>query len=237
MSGELWERTSSFLARKGTKYCGLIFQFQLWVKPLTHYWNAKSISDIKTLPDHYPEFDWWIESIPFWKIPVWCSSHCLPGIWSFYMEPQFRTLQNLQRLIENLRRWGLWDKLIVATKDESLLSMYKSTIVMVTAHCNQLLQLRALHFICSMIQRSAKRPLLIPLILLYWGEVPVVIYVCNPLKDLRYFKPLSALFFQHLFNHTLSRLPGKREREIFFVLDEFASMKFPWYSCDNLKYS
>jgi type IV secretion system protein VirD4 len=56
---------------------------------------------------------------------------------------------------------------------------------------------------------------------------PTAIFICNPLQDLMYYKPLSALFIQSLFNFILSRIPGKNERAIFFVIDEAATMKFP----------
>ncbi len=60
-------------------------------------------------------------------------------------------------------------------------------------------------------------------------ERPTAIFVCNPLKDLIYLKPLSCLFFQGLFDFILSKVPDEKEdvRSVFFVIDESGSMRFP----------
>lgn len=229
VSGELWQHTSSFLAGKGYKVLRIDFSNSSYSETFNPLLECKSISDIQKLAliiiqNSIGES----KNDPFWEN----SSVMLLSLFArylvFYTEPQFRTLQNLQRLIEKFAVDGeAVDKLIVATKDESLLSMYKSTIVMGDRTLQSVIATArtALHLFNDPEVCKATSSNSIDLTIL--RQEPVAIYVCNPLKDLRYFKPLSALFFQHLFNHTLSRVPGKREREIFFVLDEFASMKFP----------
>jgi type IV secretory pathway TraG/TraD family ATPase VirD4 len=54
----------------------------------------------------------------------------------------------------------------------------------------------------------------------------IALFICNPIKDLHYYKPLSALFFESLFNEIMSRIPTKNERGIFCILEEAATMKF-----------
>ena len=221
VSGELWQHTSSFLAGKGYKVLRIDFSNSSYSETFNPLLECKSISDIQKLAliiiqNSIGES----KNDPFWEN----SSVMLLSLFArylvFYTEPQFRTLQNLQRLIEKFAVDGeAVDKLIVATKDESLLSMYKSTIVMGDRTLQSVIATArtALHLFNDPEVCKATSSNSIDLTIL--RQEPVAIYVCNPLKDLRYFKPLSALFFQHLFNHTLSLVPGKREREIFFALD------------------
>jgi type IV secretion system protein VirD4 len=229
VSGELYARTSAYLAKKGYKILRLDFSDSNNSETFNPLLECKSISDIQKLSliiiqNAIGES----KSDPFWENSsvMLISLFCRYLI--FYTEPQYRTLQNLLRLVETFAvESESVDKLFARTKDESLLMAYKSTIIMgdktlqsVIATTRTALRIFNDIEVCkttatNSIDFSTLR------------KERVAIYVCNPLKDLRYFKPLSALFFQSLFNFVLSRIPDKRENTIFFVLDEFASMKFP----------
>jgi type IV secretory pathway TraG/TraD family ATPase VirD4 len=146
----------------------------------------------------------------------------------FHTEPEFRTLQNVLRLIEKFAVDGKEvDKLFSRTNDDDLLAQYKATLVIsnntlqsIIASARTALNLFTDPEVCKTTATNS-----IDFNLL--RDEPVALYVCNPLKDLMYFKPLSALFFQSLFNYVLSRRPEKNERSIFFVMDEAATMRFP----------
>jgi type IV secretory pathway TraG/TraD family ATPase VirD4 len=145
----------------------------------------------------------------------------------FHTEPEFRTLQNVLRLIEKFAvDPTAIDRLFIKT-DEDLLNAYKATIVVGDKTLQSIIATTrtALNLFCDpeVCRTTATNSIDFNLL----RNQPVALYVCNPLKDLTYFRPLSALFFQSLFNYVLSRIPGKEERSIFFVIDEAASMRFP----------
>lgn len=229
VSGELWKHTSQYLSDRGYKVLRLDFSNSQYSESFNPLIKCKSISDIQKLSliivqNAIGES----KGEAFWEN----SSIMLLSLFArylvFHTEPQFRTLQNLHRLIERFSYdFSAIDKLIVATKDEGLITAYKSTIVMgdrtlqsVIATARTAMNLFNDPEVCKTTAANS-----IDFTML--REMPVAIYVCNPLQDLRYFKPLSALFFQSLFNFVLSRIPEKNERDIFIILDEFASMKFP----------
>jgi type IV secretory pathway TraG/TraD family ATPase VirD4 len=119
------------------------------------------------------------------------------------------------------------DKIFVRTGDEELLSAYKATVVVGDKTLQSIIVTArtALSLFCDPEVCRTTATNSIDFYLL--RKEPVALYVCNPLKDLTYYRPLSALFFQSLFNFVLSRIPDKDERSIFFVMDEAASMRFP----------
>lgn len=148
----------------------------------------------------------------------------------FHTEPEFHTMQNVLRLIEKFAVDGpAVDRLMARTGDEELLSAYKATVVVgdktlqsIIASARSVLSLWCDTEICRTTATNT-----IDFNLLRKGDQPVAIFVCNPLKDLQYYKPISALFFQSLFNYVLSEIPGKNDRSVFFIMEEFATMKFP----------
>ena len=229
VSGEVWQHTSSFFAEKGYKVLRLDFSDSANSESFNPLMECKSISDIQKIAllivhnsMGQPKGD------PFWEQ----SSIMLVSLFSrylvFHTEPEFRTLQNVLRLIEKFAVDGkTLDKLFLATGDEDLLNSYKATIVMGDKTLQSVIASTrtALSLFCDpeVCKTTATNSIDFNLL----REQPVALYVCNPLKDLMYFKPLSALFFQSLFNHVLSRIPGKNERSIFFLLDEAATMRFP----------
>jgi type IV secretion system protein VirD4 len=229
VSGELYLRTSQYLADKGYKVLRLDFSDAAHSETFNPLLQCHSISDIQKLcliiiQNAIGE----TKGDPFWENSSIGLLSLFARFLVFHQPPELRTLQNLQRLIEKFAIDSeSVDTLIVQTKDESLLNAYKGCIVLGDRTLQSIIATArtALHLfndpeVCKTTATNS-----IDFALL--RKERVAIYVCNPLKDLRYFKPLSALFFQSLFNFVLSRIPGKREKAIFFVLDEFASMKFP----------
>ncbi len=136
-------------------------------------------------------------------------------------------MTNVLRLIETFATHPKkLDKLFVAANDEELLGQYKATIVygdktlqsiIATARCG-------LNIFSdpTVIQTTSKDTVDFS----RFRKDKVALFICNPIKDLHYYKPLSALFFESLFNEVMSRIPRTDERAIFCLLDEAATMKF-----------
>lgn len=232
VSGEIYDRTSMYLANKGYTILRLDFSDSSKSETFNPLAKCRTISDIQKMSllivrNSIGES----KSDVFWEQSAMMLISLFARYLIFHAEPQYRTLQNVLRLVEKFAVDGpAVDKLMVQTHDEELLSAYKATIVVgdKTLQSITAITRTALNLFCDteVCRTTATNSIDFELL----RREPVALYVCNPLKDLQYFKPLSALFFQSLFNHVLSRIPGKYERSIFFVIDEAATMKFPTLS-------
>lgn len=148
----------------------------------------------------------------------------------FYASPEYCTLQNVLRLIDQLAINGkATDRLFVSTREESLIDAYKAVLVMgektlqsVVATARTALQLWQDPEVCKVTARNT-----IDFAELREGDKPLALFINTPLKDLKYYASLSSLLFQGLFDFMLSKLPARKERSVFFLIDEFASMRFP----------
>lgn len=228
VTSEVYQRTSTFLAEKGYKILRLDFSDSKNSETFNPLLECKSISDIQKVATLILSNS--IGSAkgdPFWDQSAIMLISLFARYLVFYTEPEFRTLQNIIRLIETFAvNPEAVDRLFVKT-DEDLLNAYKATLVVgeKTLQSVIITSRVALNLFCDpeVCRTTATNSIDFSLL----RKEPVALYVCNPLKDLIYFKPLSALFFQSLFNFVLSRIPEKDERSIFFLMDEAATMKFP----------
>ncbi|MEK7227818.1 MAG: type IV secretory system conjugative DNA transfer family protein [Patescibacteria group bacterium] len=229
VSGEVFEKTSGYLAKKGYRILRLDFSNSANSESFNPLIECRSISDIQKVAllivrnssgESKGDVFWEQSSIMLLCLMI--------RYLVFHAEPQYRTLQNTLRLIETFAVDGpTVDKLFVKTNDEELLAAYKATIVVGDKTLQSIIATTrtALSLFCDpeVCKTTATNSIDFNLL----RKEPVALYVCNPLKDLMYFKPLSALFFQSLFNFSLSRLPGKNERSLFIILEEAATMRFP----------
>ena len=230
VSGEVYDRTSAYLAKKGYKILRLDFSNSLNSESFNPLLECRSISDIQkvallvvrnAIGESKGDLFWEQSSIMLISLFIrYLVFHCTP---------EYRTMQNVLRLIEKFAvdTTQAVDAMFLATKDEELISSYKATLVIgektlqsVIISTRVCLNLWNDKEVC---RTTATNTLDFSLL----RKEPVALFVCNPLKDLVYFKPISALFFQSLFNYVLSRIPDKKERSIFFLLDEFAVYRFP----------
>ena len=230
VSGEIYDRTSAYLAKQGYIILRLDFSNSGYSQSFNPLLKCKTISDIQRVAllivrNSVGES----KADPFWEQSSIMLISLFIRYLVFYAELEFRTLQNVLRLIEKFAvdTDQVIDKMFLQT-DEELLSSYKATLIMsnntlqsVIASARTALSLWNDKEVC---RTTATNSIDFDLLR---SDKPVALFVCNPLKDLIYFKPISALFFQSLFNHVLSRIPSKNERSIFFLLDEFAVFRFP----------
>jgi len=57
--------------------------------------------------------------------------------------------------------------------------------------------------------------------------VPTVIFLRDGIADRAYTQMLNSLFFEQVFGYLLGHLPGKKELDVFFVLEEASSLHIP----------
>lgn len=146
----------------------------------------------------------------------------------FHTKPEFRTMANLLRLVETFSVTPeKIDRLIVRTGDEVLINSYRATV----AYSDRVLQsiiavVRASLFVFTdpaIIQTTSSANSI------DIGRIrhePHAIFLCNPIPQLQYLKPISALFIQSLFNEVLSALPTRNMLDVYFILDEIGTVRF-----------
>lgn len=167
-------------------------------------------------------------SDPFWENMSLILLEIILRYLVFHTELKYRTMQNALRILERFAyNPKEVDRLLAKAGDADLLSSYKATVAMSE---------KTLQSVISTL-RSSLAMWLDPAVcattscntfdLRNLREKPVVIFLNTPLNDLAYYRPISALFIQTLFNTVLSKVQEKGERDIFFVLDEFNSYVFP----------
>jgi type IV secretion system protein VirD4 len=229
VSGEVYDATSAYLQQKGYSVLRLDFSNAACSETFNPLSECRSIADIQKVAlliirNALGES----KNDPFWEQSAIMLISLFGRLLVFHQPPQYRTLHNVLRLIETFSVNGTAvDRLIVLTRDEELLTAYKATVAMSDKTLQSVIATArtALNLFCD--PEVCKTTATNSIDFSRLRKDPVALYVCNPLKDLMYFKPLSALFFQSLFNYVLSRIPSGKERSIFFLLDECATMTFP----------
>lgn len=226
LSGEIFENVSGFQFQEGYNILKLDLGTGKYesFNPLA---RLKSIADIQRMA-HLIVINSMGESKTdeFWNR----SSEMIITLFAryliYYAEPRYRNLYNLLRLVEKFIVTPEKVDLLFVKTDSDLLDSYKSalgigekTLQSVIASVRASLNL---WYDESVIRATCTDSIDFSLL----RKEKTCLYVTLPLKDIHYFKPLSALFFQTLFNELMSSIPEKGSRSVFTILDEAATMKF-----------
>lgn len=230
ISGELWNYTSSHLVKKGYEVLRLNFSDSKYSESYNPLLSCNTISDIQKVAmmvvrNSLGES----KSDPFWEQSAIMLISLFIRYQVFHLEKEYCTLHNTLLLIQKFATDGdVCDRLIAKTNDEDLLAEYKAFLVSGEKTLQSIVATAraALHIFCDTEVQKTTAKNTIDFAML--RQKPVAIFLSNPLKDLEYLKPLTALFIQSLFNFVLARLPDKNDKhDIFFLIDEFASYSFP----------
>lgn len=230
VSGEIFLHCATYLSKKGYLVLRINFADALHSESFNCLSFCTSVSDIQKVATLIiKNANGETKGDIFWEQ----SSIALISLFArylvFHADRKYCNLQNVLRLIEKFAvdTSQTIDKMMLRTKDEELISAYKATVAMSDKTLQSVIaSVRAAMLLFtdpSVCRTTATNTIDFSLLR---GKQPIAIFVCTPLKDLHYFKPLSALFFQTMFNEVMSRIPGKHERSIFFIIDEFATMRF-----------
>ena len=232
VSGELFERTSGYLSSKGYRILRIDFTNSRFSESFNVLLLCRTISDIQqvcllvirnSMGEAKTEIFWEQSSIALLAIFI--------RYLVFYAEPKYRTLQNVLHLLNKFAvdSSGELAMLFIKTNDKELISAYKAMLVVgektlqsIIISTRVALNLWNDPEVCRTTTANT-----IDFEELRTGKQPVAIFVSTPLQKLDYTRPISAIFFQSLFDFILSRIPSPTERCIFILLDEFASMTFP----------
>lgn len=231
VSGELWKYCSGFLSKRGYDVLSVNFNNPEQSESFNPLLLCRSVSDIQKLALLVIRNSIGQSSNdPFWENSAMMMMSLIIRYLVFHQDPQYRTMQNVLRMVEQFaidEKEQKVDRLFLKTNDEDLIRAYKTTLVMpektkqsVVATLRTALSLWLDKSVC---QTTATNSIDFEDLRLR----PVAIFLNTPLTDLDYYKPISALFIQSLFNFVLSKPPTGNSRSIFFILDEFAVFNFP----------
>lgn len=229
MNGEICESCSGYLYQQGYNILIVDFSDSTASESFNPLLRCKTVSDIQkvaliivlnTMGE--PKGD------QFWHTSSCMLLSLFMRYLVFHCDEQYRTLQNVLRLIQKFAVDGkAVDKLFVKTRDDELLDEYKSTLVVgertlqsIIASARTALNLWLDKEIC---RTTASNTIDLDLL----RKEKIAIFVKTPLVQQTYFKPLTALFFQNLFMHVMKTRAKPEERSIFIILDEAAVCKFP----------
>jgi type IV secretory pathway TraG/TraD family ATPase VirD4 len=164
---------------------------------------------------------------PFWTQSTIMLLTAFARYLLFYAAPEYRTMYNLSRLVDAFAiSPEKTDRLIVATGDQELINSYKGLVVMgertlasVIATSRTALSIftdpaiaRATSFDCLDIARLRKER--------------IAIFLCNPVTQADYLKPITAILIQTILNECMGKLPDKTDNSVFLCLDEAGSIYF-----------
>jgi len=230
VAGDDYQYTSGYLAKDSYKIIKVDFTNSKFSESFNPLLSCKTVADIQKVSlliarnsSDGPKSD------PFWEQSAIMLLSLFIRYVVFHASPEFQTLQNVLRLIEKFAvdTDQTIDKMFLATNDEELMSAYKATLVTGDKALQGIISTVRTYLSLWNDKEVCRTTSANTIDFNILREGPVAIFLVNPLRDLHYLRPITALFFQSLFNFTMSIIPRSDENYIFFLLDEFAVYRFP----------
>ena len=229
-SGELYEKISAYLAQSGYRVLRIDFSSSPGnsegFNPLQRCKTVSEIQQVAHLILRNTVGD--SKGDPFWDR----SAEMLITLFARYLvvdaDPEDRTMTNVLRLVETFAtNPKKMDKLCAATNiEEGLLLSYKSTIVINDKTLQSIIATTRAALNIFSDPTVIHTTSIDTIDFASFRKDKVALFICNPIQHIHYYKPLSALFFESMFNEIMSRIPLPSERSIFILLEEAATMKF-----------
>lgn len=227
VSGEIYQKTSGYLSKKGYKiYCIDFTSHSDAFNPLMINKSQEYILKVAQTLIANSKIE--SKSEPYWSSASEMIISTFLQYLVFYAEPQYCSLPNVQVLLETFAAEPhKIDKLFVSTNDEKLIKSYKA-IVATPERTLQSVVSTALTALRLFKTPSVARCTAINTIdIASLRKEKTALYICIPLNQVAFLAPLSALLFETLFQEMLSRIPeNKKGHSVFFLLDELITMKF-----------
>jgi type IV secretion system protein VirD4 len=224
-SGELFQKTSGALEQKGYEVKAINYSDPDCSEGYNPLHRVQSISDIQKISKLIVHTSLGQGKDPFWNTSAESLISLFIRYVVYYAPAEYRTLGNVLYLINTFGASGeKVDKLIVQSRDASLISDYKAFVAY---------DLKMLMSIVATARAS----------LAIFGDPSVaavtsfdtidfdrfrhektVLYINNSVSDMRYYSAISSVFFEQFVGALMKRLPNKGELPIFFLLDEASSL-------------
>ena len=227
-SGELFQKTSGYLSRKGYQVKVLNYTkpeisvgFNILARAESKAQMAKVASTLVRAALKSGKEN------PFWNLQ---ATNLITMHISLVkrMEPKYQNLANVRRLLQIMSGQAKQlDKLIVKYGNDAILESYKSFIAMApnTFTSISATALAALGLFED--EEVAKVTSVDTLDLDSFRKQKVVLYVQAPTIDIKYYAPLTSVLMEQMFGHIMNEIPDRKDENIFFLLDEAASLTMP----------
>jgi type IV secretory pathway TraG/TraD family ATPase VirD4 len=226
-SGELLQKTSGYLAKEG--YAIKVINYASPSEGYNPLLRARTVSDIQKISKMVV-----INALgtgskdPFWNMSAENLISLLSRFLVTHTPKEMHTLSNVYFLLSTMAYApDRVDRLIVASKDDSILSEYKAFISYgdkmlssIIATCRAALQIFgtdptvALTTSCDTIDIAEFR------------KEKTCLFINTSTKDMRYYSLITSLFLEQFFGEIMSRLPLPNELPVFFLIDEASSLYF-----------
>ncbi|MEO5643904.1 MAG: type IV secretory system conjugative DNA transfer family protein [Bacteroidia bacterium] len=230
-SGELFQKSAGYLAEKGYEVKVLNFakpEISARYNPLA---RTKSSSDIQKVASMLVQnsLGGSGNSDPFWNTQASALLAMLITILKLQPE-EYQNLFNVRQLLSHMggspkamdKFFGQYAKThpLLWTEYKAFIAFDERVVAGVLSTCKAALQLFADGAVARVTANDT-------LPMEDFRTKPVALFIQNSIADQRYYSVLTSLFFEQFFAYVLSRFPEKNEQDIFFLVDEAASLKFP----------
>lgn len=227
-SGELYDKTSGYLKEQGYEIKVLNFADALRSSGFNPFTWAPTQSKKQKIAHMLVESA--LGGSP--KDPYW--SIAATGILLQNMnilatqEEQYQTLYNVRQLLVGLAAnpKGI-DKLFTDHASDADFDEYKSFIALDEKLQTSIISTAKAALQLFTDEHVAKVTSFNTIDFDSFRTTPTALYVKTSIGDAKYLSSLVAVFFQLFFSHLLERFPNDDERDIFFLMDEAASLKIP----------
>jgi len=224
-SGELFEKTSGFAAQTGSLVQCLNYSDPAFSEGYNPLYRVKTVSDIQKISNLVVHTALGSGKDPFWNNAAMNLISVFIRLVVLYMEPDYRTLHNVLHI---LNTFGFApekvDKLIIRSSDTNLIADYKAFVAYDRKMLMSIVATARTALSIFSDPAVAKVTATDTIDFEDFRHSRSILYINNSVSDMRYYAPISSLFFEQFFAHIMSRLPEKGDRPIFFLLDEASSL-------------
>jgi len=142
---------------------------------------------------------------------------------------EYQNLANVKHLIDCFQAEPeMLDKIVAGCLDEGILKEYKNMLRMeakvrsnVISTCRSALLLFNLDAIARITSIDTIQ-------FEEFQKQPTALFIMNKTSDLKFYSPLTAVFFLQFFNYIMNQpVPDKNTKSIFFIIDELSSLYLP----------
>eukprot|EP01034_Spumella_vulgaris_P038737 gene38737-47842_t len=166
-------------------------------------------------------------SDPFWGL----QSRLLISIFIRLIKHQPEEMQHLGSVLKVLNHFAAdpdkVDRWIVATGDEKLLVEYKAMVKTPERTLQNIVASAKAALIMFDDEEIVKVTSHDSIDFDELRRKPHIIFLHDSVTDKKYTSTLNAAFFEQAYAHLLNRLPGKKELDLFFILEEASSLYIP----------
>jgi type IV secretion system protein VirD4 len=226
-SGELAKNSSGYFASIGYSIAILNYAYPELSEKYNPLERVKTISDIKKLSKILitTSLGGGTKSDPFWNSAAENLVTLLIRYVLFYTNKEHHTLYNVLTLL-NLFSGSpkQVDILIVQTKDDDLLSEYKSFVAYDTKMLMSIVATSKTALSLFSDPQVAEITSKDTIEFASFRAQKSILYINNDVNSMKYYSVLSSIFFEQFFASVMKQLPQKAELPIFFLLDEASSL-------------